>query len=200
MKKMTGVVCVMALISSMAVTVSANPSIHSVISENRAVAIVESSYTTVELTEEKVIVKEAEESIFQEHENIQKVISMLKEKENVYTTAELLDTVGVELEETVLTTKENEIIVEKLEPITTMTAFVYEESGERLADGKIEAVIQGGEATKGEKKENLIVVQFEIMEEVIVVHFVEMEELQEDGTYRAQFPCTGPFFVAYVTE
>lgn len=203
MKKMGKSVWVTALIAGMAasVTVNANPSIYSVTNENEAVSVVKSDYTTVELAEDKVIVKAADVEKFKESEEIQKVITMLEDEENVYTTAELLETFGIELEEAEFTTTNgNEVVVEKLEPITTLTMFVYESSGEILEDGQIEATIQGGEAVKEEEKENLIIVQLEYKKEEAKVYFIEMEELQEDGTYTAKFPCAGPFFVAYVAE
>lgn len=222
MKKLVALACVAALTLT-AAPVFANPSISNVTNEVKEIEInTEDTFTTVALPEDdKVVVKPAEPAKYEElgFTEIKEVVEKLLDAEKVYTTVEILETAGIELTEEneagevvkkeYKTTEGNPVDPEKLDPITYMSNFEFEKSGELLEDGSILATIPGSEVLKGEKKERVIIVQFDLEqytkkmngEDVeLTPYFVEVEEILEDGTITAKFPCTGPFFITINTD
>lgn len=204
--KLTAAVCAAAITLSMAPTAFANPSIEHVTMETKVIETKpESTYTTVEIPEgENVIVKPAAVEEYEEDEELSKAIEMLLDTEEVYTTVEILEAVGFSLvdedgqKKDIRTTKDNPVDPENLDVVTYMSNFAFESDGRLLPNGKIEATIPGTESLKGEKIERVIIVQID--PEDHIVYFIELESLEEDGTFTAQFPCTGPFFVTIRTD
>ncbi|MDO5335995.1 MAG: hypothetical protein Q4E89_00845 [Eubacteriales bacterium] len=204
--KLTAVVCAAALTLSMAVTAFANPSIEHVTMETTVAQISpESTYTTVEIPEgENVVVKPATSEEYADDEEISQAIEMLLDTENVYTTVEILEALGFSIvdengeKKDIRTTKDNPVDPEKLDIVTYMSNFAFESDGRLLPNGRIEATVPETESLKGEKLERVIIVQVDPEDHTI--YFIELESLEEDGTFTAQFPCTGPFFITVRTD
>ena len=196
--------------------VMANPSIVDVANET-VVAVIDtlSDYTDISLEDEKdILVVASKEETFADYPEIQQVVKDLLDKDHVFTTVELLERAGVKLydsdgrQKEYFTTKGNPIDPTKLDPITHISNFEYED-GTMLDNGPIEATLPGCEAVQQEKIERVILVQFDLEqyerlyagEEVeLKPYFIECDVLLEDGTITAQFPCTGPFFIVINTD
>lgn len=196
--------------------VMANPSIVDVANETVVAAInTTSDYTNISLEDEKeILVVATKEETFADYPEIQQVVKDLLDKDQVFTTVELLEKAGVELydsdgrQKEFFTTKGKPIDPTKLDPITHISNLEYED-GTLLDNGMIEVTIPGCESVQQEKIERVIIVQFDpeqyekfyAGEEVeLEPYYIECEELLEDGTIVAQLPCTGPFFVVINTD
>lgn len=214
MKKLVALACAAALAVS-AAPVYANPSIADVYSFVEETIAVEE--TSIDIPEgDAVVVDNAEVEQYKEFEAIQEVIEMLNDTENTYTVVELLEAAGVTFvdenneEKTFKTTDGNDVDPAELEVITRLLTFEYESNGELLEDGTIKATLPACEALKGEKAENIIIVQYDLEqyekmlagEDVeIEPYFIEVLDIDEEtGAITAVFPCTGPFFITVKPE
>lgn len=212
MKKLVALACAAALTVT-AVPVLANPSIADLFGTKSEVTVVN---TTVEIPEgESVVVTVADAADYVKYPEIQEVITKLLDKENSYTVAQLIEAAGIALvdengaKKEYKTTDGNAVDPEKLEAVTTLTNFEFAQSGKLLENGSIETTIPGNEVLKEEKKENVVIVQFDLEqydkkaeneEEELAPYFIEAKEIQEDGSLTAEFPCTGPFIVTVIAE
>lgn len=216
MKKCTWILSLCMASFMAASPAMANPSIMDVTNETVEVVInLTSGYTNISLKDENdILVVASKEETFADFPEIQQVVKNLLDKEHVFTTVELLESAGINIynkdgrKKEYFTTKGNPIDPTKLDPITHMSRFEYED-GTLLDNGMIEATISGCEAIRQEKIERIIIVQFDLEqyerlqagEDVeLEPYFIECDELLEDGTITAQFPCTGPFFIAINTD
>lgn len=216
MKKRTWILS-LCMASFMAVSpVMANPSIMDVANQPVEAEIdTTSGYTNISLDAEKrILVVPTKEKTYADYPEIQQVVKDLLDEDHVFTTVELLERAGVNLydedgrQKEYFTTKGNPIDPTKLDLITRMSNFEYED-GTLLDNGQIYATIPGCESVKQEKIGRIIIVQFDVEqyerlyagEDVeLEPYFIECDELLEDGTITAQFPCTGPFFIVINTE
>lgn len=216
MKKRIGILS-LCLVSFMAAgSVMANPSIMDVANETVTAAInTMSDYTDISLEDEKeILLVTTREETYADYPEIQQVVKDLLDKNHVFSTVELLERAGVELYDTdgrqknYSTTKGNPIDLTKLDPITHISNLEYED-GTLLENDMIEVTIPGCESVQQEKIERVIFVQFDpeqyekcyAGEDVeLEPYFIECDELLEDGTITAQFPCTGPFFIVINTD
>lgn len=216
MKKRIGILS-LCLVSFMAAgSVMANPSIMDVANETVTAAInTMSDYTDISLEDEKeILLVTTREETYADYPEIQQVVKDLLDKNHVFSTVELLERAGVELYDTdgrqknYSTTKGNPIDLTKLDPIAHISNLEYED-GTLLENDMIEVTIPGCESVQQEKIERVILVQFDpeqyekyyAGEDVeLEPYFIECDELLEDGTITAQFPCTGPFFIVINTD
>lgn len=205
MKKATALLCAVSVtLCGAATTAFAAPSISSVNTATTQTTSASSEYTS-EIFRGKAIkvIAATVEHYKDTNAKIANVIEMLQDAAQTHTTKDLLEAVGV----TFTAGKEFKTVdgiaidPTEYEPVTKMSTFTYED-GKLLEDGKIEIEVPNCEALVGVEKEDVVVVQLddEVLTEEAAedegVYFIQPKELDsKTGSFTAQFPCTGPFFV-----
>lgn len=207
MKKATALLCAVTVsLGSVAAPVFANPSITAVNTVAAETTVVDTGFTSQTFIGKVIkVVAAAVEDYKEKSTKIASVIEMLQDTAATHTTKDLLTAAGVDFAAGKEFKTESGAVIDPttLEPVTTLSAFAYED-GKLLENGKIEATIPSCEALVGVEKEEVVIVQFD--DEVLAddaaaaededgVYFIEPTELESaTGKFTAQFPCTGPFF------
>ena len=220
MKKLAAILCATAMTFGMIQSAAANPNIHNLMPEE-ATQYVEvardSEFTSEQFKGMDVYLKNSdEEEYLKRNEDIAEAIRMLLDKEDYYTTQQVMEMVGIEFSEKVgyfvhwdgtekkfLTNKDNHVNPSVTEPLTSFSNSITE-LGEFLENGQLEATIPSCEALVGLTQKDVLILQLneealnkapeDLEEGEELFYLVELEDMDsQTGEFTAQFPSTGPF-------